>query len=90
MDLTKVQIKQLEGKSNWLNWKGRISILLRGTMDAQDVVEGKLVKPDEPPADSSNAQRTAFQTALSKFQKADSSAMIIISTIYLFIYLTNT
>jgi gag-polypeptide of LTR copia-type len=80
MDSTKVQIKQLEGKCNWLNWKGRVSILLRGTMDAQDVVEGKLVKPDESPAKSTNAQRTAFQTALSKFQKADSSAMIIMST----------
>jgi len=42
MDLTKVQIKQLEGKSNWLNWKGRVSILLRGTPDALDVVEGRL------------------------------------------------
>jgi len=41
MDLTKVQIKQLESKSNWLNWKGRVSILLRGS-DAIDVVEGRL------------------------------------------------
>jgi len=48
MDITRVQIKQLEGKSNWLNWKGRVSILLHGTVDAMDVVEGKLKKPDEP------------------------------------------
>ena len=48
MDISKVQIKPLEGKSNWLNWKGRVSILLRGISDAMDVIEGTLKKPDEP------------------------------------------
>jgi len=80
MDLSKVQIKHLEGKSNWLNWKGRVSILLRGTTDAMDVVEGKLKKPDELNEGASAAQVTAYQTANSKYQKADCSAMIILST----------
>jgi len=80
MYLTKVQIKQLEGKSNWLNWKGRVSILLRGTPDALDVVEGKLNKPDEPNDGATEAQVSAYQTAHKKYQKADSSAMIIMST----------
>lgn len=80
MDLTKVQIKQLEGKSNWLNWKGRVSILLRGTSDALDVVDGKLKKPDEPADGATEAQVTAYQTVYNKYQKADSSAMIIMST----------
>ena len=80
MDLTKVQIKQLEGKSNWLNWKGRVSILLRGTKDALDVVDGKLQKADEPSSGATEAQVTAYQTAYNKYQKADSAAMIIMST----------
>ena len=80
MDLTKVQIKQLEGKSNWLNWKGRVSILLRGTPDALDVVEGRLKRPDEPAVDATEVQVTAYRTAYSKYQKADCSAMIILST----------
>jgi len=63
MYLTKVQIKQLEGKSNWLNWKGRVSILLRGTPDALDVVEGKLNKPDEPNDGATETQVSAYQTA---------------------------
>ena len=80
MDLTKVQIKQLEGKSNWLNWKGRVSILLRGTTDALDVVEGKLKKPDEPAEGATEAQQATYLKAYNKYQKADSSAMIIMST----------
>lgn len=80
MDLTKVNIKHLEGKSNWLNWKGRILILLRGTPDALDVVEGKLKMPDEPNEHATETQVTAFQTACNKYQKADCSAMIIFST----------
>ena len=80
MDLSKVQIKHLEGKSNWLNWKGRVSILLRGTTDAMDVVEGRLKEPDELSERATEAQMTAYQTAKSKFQKADCNAMIILST----------
>ena len=80
MDFTRIQIKPLEGKSNWLNWKGRVSILLRGTPDVMDVVEGKLKKPDEPRDDSTEAELTAYQTAYSKFLKADCSAMVILST----------
>jgi len=76
MDFTRVQIKQLEGKSNWLNWKGRVSILLRGIQDAMDVVEGKLEKPEEPNADATEAQREAH----TKYKKAESSALIILST----------
>ena len=45
-----------------------------------DVVEGKLKKPDELTEGATEAQVTAYQTALSKYQKADCSAMIIIST----------
>ena len=62
MDLTKVQIKQLEGKSNWLNWKGRVSILLRGTPDALDVVEGRLKRPNEPAVDATEVQVTVYQS----------------------------
>jgi len=80
MDITRVQIKQIEGKSNWLNWKGRVSILLCGTVDAMDVVEGKLKKPDEPTETATEAELTAYQTARSRYQKADCSAMIILST----------
>ena len=80
MDITKVQIKQLEGKSNWLNWKGRVSILLRGTVDALDVVEGKLKRPDEPNEGATADQVTAYQTAHNRYQKADCTAMIIMST----------
>ena len=79
MDLTKVQIKQLEGKSNWLNWKGRVSILLRGS-DAIDVVEGRLERPVEPNVDADAAAVTAYQTAYSKYKKADCNAMTILST----------
>ena len=79
MDITRVQIKQLEGKSNWLNWKGRVSILLRGTVDAMDVVEGKLKRPEEPDKTATEAQLTAYQAARSRYQKADCNAMIILS-----------
>jgi len=80
MDISKVQIMQLEGKSNWLNWKGRVSILLRATADAMDVVEGKLTKPVEPNEAATHAQVTAYQTAHSKHQKAYCSALFILST----------
>jgi hypothetical protein len=79
-DPAKFQIKQLEGKSNWLNWKGRVCILLRGTADAMDVVEGKLKKPSEPGEGATGAQLATFQAASAKYQKADCSAMIILST----------
>jgi len=45
-----------------------------------DVVEGKLKKPDELNEGATDAEVTAYQTALSKYQKADCNAMIIIST----------
>ena len=80
MDITRVQIKQLEGKSNWLNWKGRVSILLHGTVDAMDAVEGKQKRPEKSNKTATEAQLTIYQTAQSRYQKADCDAMIILST----------
>jgi len=45
-----------------------------------DVVEGKLKKPDEPTETATEAELTAYQTARSRYEKADRSAMIILST----------
>ena len=80
MDITKVQLKHLESKSNWLNWKSRVCILLRGITDAMDVVDGKLKRPDELDEGATEDQLARYQTALNRFNKADCNAMIVLST----------
>jgi hypothetical protein len=70
----------LEGKADWLNWKSRVCILLRGIPDAMDVVDGILKRPEVPGEGASEAKLTAYQTALNKFSKADCNAMIVMST----------
>lgn len=80
MDLMKIQIKHLEGKENWLNWKGRVSILLRGVPKAMDIVEERLNKPSPLPAGASNTQTSAYESELTEFTKGDCNAMIIITS----------
>ena len=57
-----------------------MSIVLRGIVDELDVVEGKLQTPDEPNDGATFADVASYQTAQSRYQKADCNAMIILST----------
>lgn len=80
MDFTKVQVGNLIGKTNWQSWKYKVSVCLRGTPGAIDVVNGGLVKPTEPSPDASVADVQKYEQTLEKFSKADSVALIIMST----------
>lgn len=74
----KVQIGALDGKHNWETWKYKISIMLRGTLGAMEVTVGSYAKPvlEEGAGD---AQISAHDLALTKYMKAESSALLILT-----------
>lgn len=80
MEFTKVQIGLLNGKENWATWKFKISILLRSQPGVIDVVEGNLQAPTPKGDEASTQEVTKYYSDLEKFMKADSTAMIIISS----------
>jgi transposase InsO family protein len=70
----------LEGKANWTTWKYKISVCLRGVSGAMDVVQGRLVAPNTLQEDATAAQTATYKSALEVFNKADSNALIILTT----------
>jgi hypothetical protein len=68
MDFTKIQIKHLEGKANWLNWKSRVCILLRGIPDDMDVVDGILKRPEEPGEGASKSAIDSLSDCIEQVQ----------------------
>ena len=41
-----MHIRTLEGNPNWLNWRNRMTIIVRSLGDALEVVEGRLKRPE--------------------------------------------
>lgn len=81
---SKVSIGLLEGKTNWSTWKYKISILLRSVDRATDVVEGKLKKPvyqeGASASEAGDAAAITYRSELSTFIKADTSALLLLTT----------
>uniref|UniRef100_A0A0A9YQG5 Putative membrane protein C16E9.09c n=1 Tax=Lygus hesperus TaxID=30085 RepID=A0A0A9YQG5_LYGHE len=80
MDFTKISIGKLEGKSNWSTWKFKVELLFRKIPDGPAVVDGTLKKPIELQGAASEAERRAHQAELNRFDKADSDALLILSS----------
>lgn len=78
---SKVSIGLLEGKSNWSTWKYKISILLRSVDRGLDVVEGKFTRPEcQDGADAGDATVNTYRTEYAAFVKADTSALLLLTT----------
>jgi hypothetical protein len=75
-----INVGLLEGKANWTTWKYKISVCLRGVSGAMDVVQGRLVAPNTLQEDATAAQTATYKSALEVFNKADSNALIILTT----------
>lgn len=75
-----INVGLLEGKSNWNSWKYKISICLRGIPGALDVIEGNLVTPSMPSRSATADERAAYDVAVEKFNRADCSALTVLST----------
>lgn len=81
MDSTRiVNVGLLEGKSNWSTWKYKIYICLRGVPGALNVIEGRLVAPLVLAEDATAQQKASYETAMDTFNKADSNALIVLTT----------
>jgi hypothetical protein len=79
MDL-KVNIGSLEGKTNWATWKYKSLILLRSIPGGEDIVSGKLSKPDEPSDKENKDQVKDYNTKLEYFNNADTKALLVLTT----------
>lgn len=79
MDLAKVQIKPLAGESDWQVWKYRIKFILNCHTGALEVVQGILVKPEILAAGADENVRTQYEKDLKNFQKANTSAMVVLT-----------
>jgi transposase InsO family protein len=73
-------IGSLEGKSNWSTWKYKILIMLRGTADAMDVLEGRLNRPEGNQGAGDAAVLLVYNQALARYTKANCSALLILTT----------
>lgn len=79
-DAHRVQIGLLEGKSNWVTWKYKIMILLRGISGAIDLLEGKLVKPKPLAQNESTDDKKKYTDSLLEYTKADTNTLLILTT----------
>ncbi|KAL0821972.1 hypothetical protein ABMA28_005360 [Loxostege sticticalis] len=77
---TKISIGNLEGKANWTTWKYKISIMLRGTTDAMEIVEGRLKRPVSPQDGAGDAAVATYDRDLARYKQADCSALLILTT----------
>ena len=80
LDFSKQQIELLEGKSNWMTWKFRALILLRGIKKAVDVVEGRLLPPKPLAAVATEAERKTFEKELEIFSTAEAMALHVLTS----------
>ncbi|XP_074029249.1 uncharacterized protein [Leptinotarsa decemlineata] len=78
MDATKIQIRLLEGKSNWSSLKYN-TILLRSIQGGTEVVEGKLTLPEPLPENATQTQRTKYEKKLKYFNQADNNALLVLT-----------
>src|SRR5436190_23093011 len=79
MELTKVQIGHFDGK-HWSTWKYKVCILLKSLPGAFEVVEGNLQQPKEPEPNALEETKAKYELDLASFTKADSNALLIITT----------
>lgn len=79
MEQGKIPVKPLCGKSDWPIWKYRIKFVLNYHVDALEVVEGKLQRPEEPDAAVAETFRKAYKDDLMNFNKANNCAMMVLT-----------
>ena len=80
MDVSKVHIGLLEGKSNWQTWKFKFSIMLRSIPGANDVIEEKLTKPCNIPSETaSKDEMDKYEKEVKLFTDADSQALLLLT-----------
>ncbi|KAJ2938391.1 hypothetical protein O0L34_g13315 [Tuta absoluta] len=77
---TKIDIGKLVGKSNWMTWKYKISIMLEGTENAMAAVQGKLVPPTPVQDSEGDAAVSAYNAALARYKKTETGALLMITT----------
>ncbi|VVC99285.1 unnamed protein product [Leptidea sinapis] len=81
MELSKIQISKLNG-NNWIQWKFRMSALLRGIDGLLDFVQGNTEKPKRPVAEggiasaTSTAVLTEYNKQLSEYVRLESTALL--------------
>ncbi|CAB0020139.1 unnamed protein product [Nesidiocoris tenuis] len=81
MEIAKgINIGLLEGKSNWLTWKYKVTVLLRKIPFGLDLVEGRFQKPEAPSPDCSALDRKKFEKDMDSFNKADCDALLALTT----------
>ena len=83
MDLAKVKVGNLCGKSNWAVWKFKVSMLLKGLPNAWEVVDGTLTEPvaqTPPPQGVADPKPAAVvdDDVKQRYATANSAAMIVI------------
>ncbi|GAB0089493.1 secreted RxLR effector protein 161-like [Sergentomyia squamirostris] len=79
MEGVKMNIKPLQGVTDWPLWKRRFTIMLDYQPGASDAVDGKLVKP-EPPGESATAkEKKDYEDKLTFCRKAECFARALIS-----------
>lgn len=78
MDASKMQIGILTD-SNWITWKYKIMIALKG-LRVLDIVEGRILQPDQSPPNAKPEQLLQYETALQKYLTGDSTALLVITT----------
>ncbi|KAG5883299.1 hypothetical protein JTB14_004393 [Gonioctena quinquepunctata] len=76
MELTKIKIGLLEVKSNCSTWKYKVCTLLRGIVEAMEVVQGTLTEPKALEAGASAGDVAIYNEELNDFRKTKSSAII--------------
>lgn len=79
MDL-KINIGNLEGKSNWATWKFKVLILLRSFPSGDEVVTGKLTCPTPLSTGASEQEVNNFNNKNERFKAADIKAMLVLTS----------
>lgn len=80
MELAKIQISLLEGKSKWSTWKFKIFTLLRNFIGAETIVEGTNTKPAPLRDKATESKVSKYNKEFTEDRRTESSAMIILST----------
>lgn len=79
MEQAKISVKPLSGKSDWPIWKYRIKFVLDYHVDALEVVEGKITKPEEPILGADVSTQNKYKSDLKDYKKANNCAMMVLT-----------
>ncbi|KAG5895292.1 hypothetical protein JTB14_029125 [Gonioctena quinquepunctata] len=73
MEVPRVFIEELEGQTNWEDWKFQITIQLRA-YNAWDAVIGTFETPNEPAETADEAARVVYKDSLQSVRKIEYTA----------------